>query len=322
MYQLPVHENAGHFSNLSLIEHPHGGFIAIYSFSLSNKDDNYHYVESHYFDVLSHKWKTIGTPFSCVSNEILDFSQVTYLNFMGNLQTIYSLDHHLKQQFSYDYGKSWKSPIEILEDSVAWQVKKQPIFVKMGRIVLPVFDKASGRSFTYISEDTGKNWFPSVFIEPNDDLIDNQDDLNSAGIQMKNPVLIQAGERKIFCYVQEENQDFLLRAISDDFGETWSYTEQTTIPIGIGVFDLIRLRDANGNFTPNIALIMAFKRNEESFGINLSISNDIGQSWNSFKEIETVNTPITDMTLLQTIENMLHILFCTNSSVYHLIVEV
>jgi predicted neuraminidase len=138
---------------------------------------------------------------------------------------------------------------------------------------------------------------------------------------MRSPTLIQAGERKLVCFIQPENRDKLLYAESNDFGETWSSAMETEIPSGIGGIESIRLRDSNGIYTPTVVLVYAQKKSKVKFSIMLAISSDIGESWDEYVEIEEIDSPYSNISLMQTDDNKLHVVYCSKQGIKHLVVN-
>ncbi len=309
--QLPLENESGSNGNISVMEHPHGGIIC--NIPIHNQQEVV--IKSYYFDEILQSWHSQGKPikFQLRSSE---FSQVTYLNLMGNLQMMYCMNHLLTQNFSNDYGKIWKSDSEIVEEEVNWEVRNPPLFVQMGRILLPVYDKASGRSFAYISDNTGKSWFPSVFIEPSDEEYIDEFIVPS----MMSPTFVLAGERRIICYLQSENEKHILQSVSEDYGETWHPPEPIGIHYNSSNIDAIRLQNGEGIFTPYMVITYC---DEELIGedrkttINLAISLDIGESWEN-QIVDVCIEPIQSISVIQTRDETIHILYSTEKSAYHL----
>ena len=319
--QFPIREEWINYRNLSLIEHPHGGLIAFVRFQhpiSETKQTNI--ISGYYFEEKSSTWNRIGDlmPYSSFHES---FSQITYLNLMGNLHMMVNFEHQLTQQFSYDYGKSWHPSEIILEDMISWELKNRPLFVQLGRVLLPVFDAGSGRSFAYISDDTGNSWFPSVFIEPSEESMEDSDFEEISPQGLRSPVFIQAGERKILCIMQSQNRPNLAQAISNDFGETWSSAVEIKIPSGSGGIDAIRLRDRNGDYTPVVALAYGEKKKNGKYALKLAISTDVADTWSETEVIEEFSALYTDVALLQTDDNKLHVLYSTSIQVRHLILH-
>ena len=231
------------------------------------------------------------------------------------------LINQLTQSISTDYGKNWVVSDTILEDSISWILKNRPIFVSMGRVLLPVHDQASGRSFTYISDDTGRNWFPSVFIEPSEKLEENIDPEKPFSFKMKSPTLIPAGERKILCFMQPNTSSYLLKSISNDFGETWLNAEETIISSDSNEIEAIRLRDLNGNYVPNLVLVYNHKNKNGKYSLILALSDDIGETWNELIELEENEIPYSSISMLQTNDNKLHIIYSLNRRIRHLVLH-
>ena len=145
-HSIPIEEKNGFIKNVSLIEHPHGGLISVVSYSHEENTKTFH-VKTFYFNEGECVWNPQGETLKFSS---IGFNQVSFLNLMGNLQMIYCLDNKLRYCISHDYGKTWKLIDEILEDSVAWKLQNPPIFVGMGRVLLPINDEGSGRCFAYL----------------------------------------------------------------------------------------------------------------------------------------------------------------------------
>ena len=319
-FEIPLNEENMKTGNVSIIEHPHGGLILVFDYGNSNLENHSHCVVSYYYDEQKSDWNKQGDELHYTSSDGY-FGHTTYLNMMGNLQMMYQIDHTLKQNISNDYGKIWKESDRILEDTVAWLPNNHPLFMKMGRVVLPVYDEGSGRSFAYISDDTGKSWFPSVFIEPSDDLVEISAPEDLFSCKMQSPTLIQAGERKLICFMQSEQRNRLLQAISNDFGETWSSAVEIKIPSGSGGIDAIRLRNSDGHYIPTVVIAFIQKKVNGKFSVNLGISSDIGESWDEIIEVDEMDTAYNDISIIQTDDNKLHIVYSSEQGVNHLVVN-
>lgn len=318
--KLPTKDNKlTPIGNLSLIEHPHGGLVAIICYR--NPNSNSLTLSSYYFDESTRGWSPQGESLHFILSKETPtkFSQVTFLNLMGNLQMMYQSANKLLQNISYDYGKTWKTSDGILEDEIFWTLNNSPVFVGMGRVLLPVYDEDSGRSFAYVSDDTGKRWFPSVYIEPPEDMSESYHPDDFFSCKMQSPTFIQAGERKILCYMQSEPNQTLMKAISDDFGETWSTAEPIEIPYGEGGIDTLRLRDSNGDFIPTVVIAYSQKKEDGKYSINLALSSDIGETWDEKLEIDELDAPFSDICILQTIDTRVHVLYSSIQGVYHLV---
>ena len=121
--------------------------------------------------------------------------------------------------------------------------------------------------------------------------------------------------------MQPEMRDHLLQAISDDFGETWSSALETKIPSGSGGIDAIRLRDSNDHYIPTVLLVHNQKKDDNKFSVNLSISSDTGETWDEIVELDEIGAPYKDISILQTDNNKLHIVYSSKKGVNHLIVH-
>jgi hypothetical protein len=222
---------------------------------------------------------------------------------------------------SHDYGKTWKSDKNSIETDSIWVLQNTPIHVGIGRILLPVYDKGTGRSFAYISDDNGKSWFPSIFIEPFDELIESSSPEDFFSWKMRSPSFVQAGERKILCFLQPTNHKNLLKSISNDFGETWENAAEIDLPSGIGGISATRLRDNNDRFIPTIVLAYSQTDKDRKTVIKLAISSDIGETWDEHLELERLSVPYTDISLIQSDDNKLHIVYSTNERINHIMIS-
>jgi hypothetical protein len=316
--QIPHPKEEINFSNISIMEHPHGGLIGIFCYEKSTFK-NAIFSSTFYYDEHKEIWAKQRESLEFTPS--YNFSQSTFLNMMGNLQMIYCLDHQLLQYISNDYGKTWKQSDSFLEDSVAWRVRNPPVFVGMGRVLLPIYDEDSGRSFAYISDDIGKHWFPSVFIEPSDDLLEISDPEDVFSHKIQFPSFTQAGERKIVCFMILEKRGHLLQSVSNDFGETWLSAVETNILSEEGEIQAIRLRDSNGHYIPTVVLLYNHKKDNGKISVNLAISSDIGETWDDIVEVDEIETVYTGISVIQTMDNKLHIIYSSKQGVNHLIVH-
>jgi hypothetical protein len=302
-YDIPLLVKTGQISGISPVEHPHGGIVLIISVSSQDKIAIYPL----YFKSKENSWIKYNEP-SYFLTKTHKFSQVSYLNLMGNLKMVYSLDSAVFQWLSTDYGKNWKENALILEESVEWEFKNQPIFMQMGRVLLPIVDKSSGRSFAYISDTMGKSWFPSLFIE--EELVEENEYLPKS---TSSPIFIATGENRIRSYFQSEGN--ILTAISTDLGETWKSAIKTGMRCDSDTLDGKRLLDEDGNFTPSI--ILAYLKLNK---INMAISSDIGESWEE-TEIDSVHGEVYNISTLQTTDEKIHVFYSTKTEIFHLEIE-
>lgn len=182
-------------SNISIIEHPHGGLIMTF-IAIDVKGNQVVYLTNFKSDVkgweepsiipleLNSKNKSGSKAKYNSKNNVkndskIDFannsdrlSHVTYLDLHGNLQIIYCFDKKILKLTSTNYGKTWNEPTQIDIFTFNLEFKNQPIFTQFGKILLPVFNLDVKRSFILISSDFGKTWFPSTYMEMSDE-IDN-----------------------------------------------------------------------------------------------------------------------------------------------------
>ncbi|MHA1730142.1 MAG: exo-alpha-sialidase [Promethearchaeota archaeon] len=284
-------------SNLSVIEHPHGGLIAsfCYTTKLESVKVKVNNIGICYYNEKSHSWSEF-LPIFTKNETFEELSHILFLDLKGTLQLMYNNRGMLQKRESFNYGKTW-SEIKLINtpykiENCSWQFINKPIFLSSGRILVPVYDNKIGRSMALIGEDHGNNWFPSTFIEVPED-IGPSEILNSYynsedvfRFKTKYPVFIHQSEKFITAFLQTENLKHIHRSDSYSSGEIWSETEPTNLPSNSTSINAVRLKDISGNFTPDV--LLAYLNSEKSeITLNIALSENNGKSWSCVKVIET-----------------------------------
>lgn len=305
-----------------ILEHPHGGLIC--SFCMVRSDPiSRHNSSEIYISRLTLESQEWDEPFSCMKIERADmFSYIMFLDLTGSLQIIYCVDKAIWRRISYNYGKNWTDPEKIYEDyddTSGWKFGLHPVFLKHGRIIIPVYNNLTGRSFALISEDGRKNWFISTYIEVPEDIQEGEIiEFKQSGVtewdtfKVKHPVFIPEEEGTIVAFLQTENLKHIHRAIAKYHGEIWSETEITAIPSDSSAIDGIRLRNLEGNYTQQILLAYSDK-NEIGNSLYIAATNDFGKNWIYFTKIESdVKDSINLPCLIQTPNLKINLVYVLN----------
>ena len=174
-----------------------------------------------------------------------------------------------------------------------WMTRIHPLSLESGRILLPLYSDGYNVSLIAISEDNGKNWKASNPI---------------VGLGPIQPSLVKKNNGDILAFMRDSGSDpkRVLKSISKDNGETWSFSTDTKIPNPSSSIEVIRLK--NGNW------IMAC--NDTETGRNqmaILLSFNEGKSWEIKKYIgkEDSNREISFSypSLIQTSDELIHLTY-------------
>ena len=178
-------------------------------------------------------------------------------------------NHELFKVSSFSYGKKWDGPNVISHEFSSWKLHSNPILIqkgiKIGTFVVPVENEIVKRSFVIISEDNGKNWHISLYIEPNDELDHDYTDEKILGSY--SPVVIEGYNDDLILFCKISGENIIQSFISYDYGMTWFKSEQ--FPIfqieNQGDFDAIRLRNNENHesLSENILILGSIKIEEK-----------------------------------------------------------
>lgn len=180
---------------------------------------------------------------------------------------------------SFDGGKTWSAPAELVEGDTSGgrgPVKNKNLVTSDGIIIAPSStEQGSWKAFFDISEDGGKTWTKTAFVEATDE--------NGKEIQMIQPTLweSEAGIHAMF----RTKSGVIYRSDSFDGGYTWCKAYATTLENNNSGIDCV--------VTDNGWLWLAYNpirvsgiRNE----LALAVSKDNGETWEEVAVIEA--TPL------------------------------
>lgn len=175
------------------------------------------------------------------------------------------------------YGKDWSPFIRLNSTEQYWEIKNRGIILEygqnLGRIIVPVYDLISNRIFMLFSQNNGRSWSSSLFIEPSLEKLDNFDEVHGYQLadlldQVKNqsnilhpgtydPLVLEGPEGQLLCICRQSGERDLYYTKSFDSGETWDDLEICqTLKIDVNSpFDGITLRKSTKELS-SIALIV------------------------------------------------------------------
>lgn len=193
--------------------------------------------------------------------------------------------------------------------SIGWMTRIKPLILENGRIILPLYSDGYNLSICAISDDDGQTWKASKPI------------VGRGPIQ---PALAQRKNGDIVAYMRDSGDApaRVHKAISKDYGESWSYTVKTDIPNEASV-ELLKLKDGRWAFVGNDI-------NDGRYRVVLMLSDDEGETWKWKDYLEndakqgggSYSYPC----LIQPTDGLLHITYSwrtaeTQKSVKHVVVN-
>ena len=174
-----------------------------------------------------------------------------------------------------------------------WMTRIHPISLESGRILLPLYSDGYNISIVAISDDNGNNWKASNPI---------------VGLGPIQPSLVQKQNGHIVAYMRDSGiaPKRILKSISKDNGETWSFATDTKIPNPSSSVEVLQLE--NGNW------VMACNDTESSRSqMAILLSFNEGKSWEVKKYIgkHDHNSGITLSypSLIQSSDRLIHLTY-------------
>jgi predicted glycoside hydrolase/deacetylase ChbG (UPF0249 family)/predicted neuraminidase len=178
---------------------------------------------------------------------------------------------------------------------VGWMGRIQPLILKNGRMVMPLYSDGYNVSLVAISDDNGDSWRPSLPI------------VGRGNIQ---PALLQKKDGTLVAYMRD-NGDAPQRVVfssSSDQGETWSVSQKTDIPNPGSSVDAIALHDGHW--------LMVYNDLESGrHRLAVSLSDDEGTTWKWKRYLEYLpkgRNGFSYPTAIQTKDGMVHITYSSH----------
>ena len=170
------------------------------------------------------------------------------------------VDEPMWAEYALPYAKLIvKAAMEPEKRQKGWMTRIHPISLSSGRILLPLYSDGYNVSIVAISDDQGNNWKASNPI---------------VGLGPIQPTLVPKKNGSIVAYMRDSGLEpkRILKSISEDSGETWSFATDTQIPNPSSSVEVLVLK--NGHW------VMACNDTEEGrHQMAILLSSDEGTSW-------------------------------------------
>ena len=206
---------------------------------------------------------------------------------------------------SGDNGRTWSAPV-LIDDHFALCCSGHALVLPDGRILAPSFKWVSpipgndaeawvlssdepsptlSYSFVYVSDDAGKTWARSLselFIS-----------VRRAAYDLEEPAVIQLKDGRLLMHLRSQTGR-MYRAYSEDRGISWSRPEGLPIAAAYTPSFLCRLPSFGDllmiwNQASRQEIMMGLQRHR----LSCAISKDEGQSWENFKNLESLDDTTT-----------------------------
>lgn len=146
-----------------------------------------------------------------------------------------------------------------LKRQIGWMTRNQPLVLKSGRILLPIYSDGFNISMMAYSDDGGERWHTSEPI---------------VGLGPIQPTVAQRRDGSLVAYFRDSGPQpkRIHRAESTDDGETWTLTRNTDLPNPSASMEVKTLADGRW--------ILIFNDTERGrHSIAVALSEDEGDSW-------------------------------------------
>jgi predicted neuraminidase len=194
-----------------------------------------------------------------------------------------------------------------LKRQIGWMTRIHPLTLPSGRILLPLYSDGFNISLVAISDDTGETWRPSRPI---------------IGLGPIQPTLARRNDGTIVAYMRDSGSlpKRVLKATSQDDGESWSLAANTDIPNPSSSLEVIVLEDGRW--------VMIFNDTEQGrHSLALAMSDDEGKTWKWKRHIEQGEPGKTGYgypSMIQTKDGMIHVTYTFSegqNSIKHLVIH-
>ena len=180
--------------------------------------------------------------------------------------------------------------------SFGWMTRIQPVILKSGRILLPLYSDGLNMSMMAISDDDGQTWRPSLPV------------VGRGPIQ---PALALKKNGEVVAMMRDSGSEptFVQLSISIDEGESWTAAQKTSIPNTASV-QLYNLKNGKWAFVGNDI-------NDGRYRLSLFISDDEGATWKwktKLEEKEKSGGSFSYPGMVQTTDGLLHITYSYHES--------
>ncbi|MBC8182043.1 exo-alpha-sialidase [candidate division KSB1 bacterium] len=175
---------------------------------------------------------------------------------------------------------------------IGWMTRIHPLALQSGRILLPLYSDGFNICLVAISDDLGVRWRASSPM---------------VGLGPIQPTLVQKKDGTVVAYFRDSGDPPMrvMKSISKDEGETWSFAVDTDIPNPGSSLEVIALQDGRW--------LMAYNDTEDGrHSMALALSDDEGETWKWKKNINVIGDRSKSYgypSLIQTRDGMFHLTF-------------
>ncbi len=216
------------------------------------------------------------------------FSQTIKQGFEKNKR-----DEGMWAEYALPYERLiYESSKDPVKRQIGWMTRIHPLVLQSGRILLPLYSDGFNVCLTAISDDVGENWRASSPL---------------VGFGPIQPTLVQKKDGTVVAYLRDSGDapNRVMKSISKDDGETWSFAKDTDIPNPGSSLETIALKDGRW-------LMVYNDREDGRHSMALALSGDEGESWKWKKNINKIGDRSRSYgypSLIQTCDGMLHLTF-------------
>lgn len=180
-------------------------------------------------------------------------------------------------QVSNDNGETWSQAKELVAGDKGGRgpVRNKPIVLSNGTWLAPASNELNEvwNAFVDVSEDQGKTWTETAFVELKRD--------SAFGEGVIQPALWESKPGKVHMLLRS-SAGVICRSDSEDYGKTWSPVYKTDLPNPNSGIDVTKLEDNT--------LVLIFNPDDKNWGsrspISLAVSKDNGKSWGPIIELD------------------------------------
>lgn len=243
-------------------------------------------------------------------------------------KNITSNQYILFSAISHNYGKNWENTKQISPEHESWYPTGNILTLEKGfhagNLVVPVFHSHINRMFTIFSNNNGKNWNFSLFIEPDGDEIEDFSEYGDEGAEgtsgTKNGKIIELSTEILVCFCINTQNSHVIMSHSSDVGHTWSDSQVIeNFPIDLHYhYDIINILDKDNN--KNQIILGGNIKSGDKFQAGLWKMNFQDQKflllWKSSKEY---SKPLEFFSLTHENNELLHLMYlCPDINLVHM----
>ncbi|MBP1996301.1 exo-alpha-sialidase [Paenibacillus eucommiae] len=179
---------------------------------------------------------------------------------------------------SFDEGRTWSAPLN-MTPYAGYQVtaNDRAVILSSGRIILPLggnTEAIPGKvgAFTIYSDDEGETWEFGDFV-------------NLTEGYPAEPVLVELKDHRVMMLIRT-TLGHIYKAYSEDGGITWGDPIETDLQSPYAPYMIKRIPD---NGIGPLLLIWNNSPTEERRPLTMAVSNDEGETWENFIDVEPLN---------------------------------